>query len=122
MCVPYPDVFSIYTNLSFHGGPYHDIIWALATAKMKVETFFAFLTTAGNEVLDAVAFEDDPQVVKQPSVGSVPLSGEVRKGFKEIGVLALLCESDYDALYGYVAFKLAEEVLRSDEGTIGWFT
>lgn len=40
---------------------------------------------------------------------------------KEIGVFAVSSVSNYDAVFGFVAFSCVEEDLWSDEITNGWF-
>lgn len=91
-------------------------------SKMAVALFFAFLTTDRHEVPNMVKFDDDPRLMTQPAGVLVPLPHGVPEAMKEIAVLTVLREAEYDAVLCIVTFSRAEEVLRLDYISIGWFS
>lgn len=117
---PFPAVFFCYTILASSVGPYHDRIRAVATAQMTVSTFFALLAAARNRTPNTVAAGDNLGSFRR-RVGFQPLLQVRSTRLSKKLVFPSLYESKYDAVYVCVAFKRAEDVLWSEDGSNAWF-
>lgn len=82
---------------------------------------FLFRATACCGVLNTVIAAGNLQLLTQRGDVLVLLPCETRKGAENIGVFAILCLSDCDAVYNYVAGERAVEIGWWDNGIIGWF-
>lgn len=112
---------SWFTNLSFSSRFYHYRIWALIKEENALVMLFESLVTARDEARKIGNNVHDPGLATLLVSVRVPLSIEFRKIIEGIGIFIWLCKPVYDAVYSYVAFKTADEILWSEDSSIGWF-
>lgn len=120
--IPYvstPAIFACYINVIFSRGCYHELVWAVVNSELAMGAFFVFVATARDGVRNMVGLGNGPRLMKQSESVLLFLSPAVCEAITETAVFAVLCESDYDAVLGFVAITGVREGRCSDDSCAG---